>query len=93
MFTPGDLVVPKLRFGIRKLFLWSNKSELGPCEVSAEVAKNTIMTILRIESYGSNLQRINKEWEQGACLILAQNGKLGWVGSGWLKKLPSSSHA
>lgn len=93
MFVPGDLVLPKLKFGIKTLLLWSNKNEIGPCEVSAEVRKNTIMTILKIESYGSNLQRINKEWEQGACLILTENGKLGWVGSGWLKKLPSSSQA
>ena len=93
MFVPGDLVVPKLKFGIKKLLLWSNKSELGPSEVSAEVTKNTIMTILKIESYGNDLQRINKEWEQGACLILAGNGKLGWVGSGWIKKLPPSSQA
>lgn len=90
MLSPGDLVVPKLKFGIKRLLLWSDRDGIGPNEVSAEIEKNTIMTVLRVESYGISPDRISKEWQQGACFLLAGCGQVGWTGSGWLRKLPSS---
>jgi len=91
LLAPGDLVIPKLKCGIKKLLLWSDRNGVGPHEVVAEIEKGAIMTVLRIESYGISPERINKEWKQGACFMLTDKGQLGWVGAGWLKKLPSTS--
>jgi len=91
MLSPGDLVVPRLKFGVKKLLLWSD-SELGhPTEVADEILKNEIMLVLKIEMFSGAKKHVNDEWKNGACLILSQGGKTGWTGSGWLKKLPPSS--
>jgi hypothetical protein len=88
MFKPGDIVIPRLRHGAERLFLWSENS---PSIVVEEIEKNTILTIIRIESFNDKHTHVQDEWKKGSCLLLAPTGVTGWTGVGWVKKLPSSS--
>jgi hypothetical protein len=87
----GDLVVPRLKRGVEKILLWS-ENEIGhPTMVTDEIAEDEIMMVLKTEKFSSEVNNINDEWKNGACLILSPQGKIGWTGLGWLKKLPSAS--
>lgn len=81
----GDVVVPKLRQGIKKLFLWSEGN--NPSSVVAEVNKNELLTVIRIESFESKNDAVQPEWSKSSCLLLSEKGELGWTGSGWVKKI------
>ena len=83
--STGDMVVPRLRYGADRLFLWSNEN---PCMVQAEVFKGEILTVLKIEKFSDVEElRIQKEWAENACLLLRASGETGWTGSGWIRRI------
>jgi hypothetical protein len=84
MLLPGDLVVPRLRRGTKCLFVWSY-DDTGPCTVIGEIAKNTIMTIVKIDKFSND--QLAEEWKDGSCLLLCPKGITGWVGAGWIRKI------
>ena len=84
MLLPGDLVVPRLRRGIKCLFIWSY-DDTGPYKAIGEIAKNTIMTVFKIDKFSNN--QLAEEWKDGSCLLLCPSGITGWTGAGWLKKI------
>jgi hypothetical protein len=86
MLVPGDLVIPRLRRGIKSLYMWSY-DEAGPYKIIGEVAKNTVLTVVRIEQFNDPEERTSNEWKNGSCLLLCPSGITGWTGAGWLKKI------
>jgi len=92
MISAGDLVVPKLKWGIETLLLWSDSN--SPSEVVVEVKKDEILTVIKIEEFkNSQLANVQSEWKKNVCLLLCSNGRTGWTGAGWIKKLPSRSRS
>ena len=90
MISPGDLVTPCLRFGINSLCIW--KDAVSP-ELVDEINKKEILMVLQVVDRMQMQQDfVQDEWKNGAVQVLSANGKVGWTGIGWLKKLPSSSH-
>ena len=89
MLLPGDLVVPRLRRGIKHLFIWSY-DDTGPYKVVGEIAKNTIMTVVKIDKFSTSDQ-LAEEWQDGSCLLLCPSGITGWAGAGWLRKVDGRS--
>lgn len=81
----GDIVMPKLKSGIRRLVLWSEGE--NPSHIVAEVEKNEILTVIRIEKFAVKKDRVQPEWSNSACLLLSSKGEIGWVGTGWVKKI------
>lgn len=81
----GDVVVPKLKQGMNKLVLWSEGN--NPSSVIAEIDKNELLTVIRVESFETKKDVIQAEWSKSACLLLSCKGELGWTGIGWIRKV------
>jgi len=84
MISVGDLVTPKLKYNVETLLLWSDSD--SPSEVVAEIKKNEILTVIRIEEFKNRkLENIQDEWKNCVCLLLCSSGTTGWTGMGWIK--------
>lgn len=85
LFEAGDLVIPRLKAGIKRLALWSEGE--NPQHVVAEIKKGEILTVIRVEKFDAAEERIHPEWSKSACLLLSARGEVGWTGAGWVKKI------
>jgi hypothetical protein len=86
----GDLVIPRLKRGLKKLLLWSDS--VDPGEVATEIDRKEILTILKIENFeNKSIEALQPEWNKRAYMLLSSTGAVGWTGGGWIKKLPPSS--
>jgi hypothetical protein len=85
MLNPGDLVVSTTS---QDLAVWKN--HLGDQfndEFLCEFPKGSVMLLLKvIEMPKENW--VSSKWKK-ACYVLGENGTAGWVGSGWIKKMPT----
>ena len=82
------MVVPDLRHGIKRLVLWAADA-LDVPDVVSEVGEGKILTVAEVRQGGPERNDCNEEWKEGACLVLGPEGELGWVGAGWVKRLPT----
>lgn len=82
------MVIPNLKYGVRRLVLWAESSGVGT-DVVAEVDGDKILTVVGFLRQETDRENVNEEWRKGSCLVLGPDGKLGWVGVGWLKRLPT----
>lgn len=85
LINVGDIVTPRLKRGIKKLILWSDGG--SPNDVVAEVNKDELLTVIRIENFATRKEFIQPEWSKSACLLLSEKGELGWTGTGWLRRV------
>jgi hypothetical protein len=92
-FEVGELVVPKLKFGITSLLLWRLQDNQVVNNIVETVKKDCVLTIVKSMPMTNNQLFLNDEWMHGAYLLLTPNGKLGCSGGGWLKKLPTCSNS
>lgn len=88
VISPGDMVVPNLKHGVKRLVLWAADA-LDVPDVVSEVGEGKILTVVEVRRGKRGHDECNKEWKKGACLVLSPEGKLGWVGIGWVKRLPT----
>ena len=75
------------------MHLWASKDGLEYNTIATNVKKGCIMTVVNFSIINSKTLQLNEEWKDGAYLLLAPDGKLGWSGAGWLKKLPTRTNA
>jgi hypothetical protein len=81
------MVVPNLKYGIKRLVLWAEDTTAEEPGVVGEVGVGEILTVVEVRRQDAECPNYNEEWRDGACRVLAPGGELGWVGAGWLKRV------
>lgn len=85
----GDMVSPNLRQGSHKLLLWSENSY--PSVVTCEAAASDVLVVIKIENFDEEGMGGPNAWKNQSCLLLGQDGRMGWTGVDWVKKLPTGA--
>lgn len=85
MPKPGDLLVPLFN---EELVVWRSNIDVDDDQFLCELPSDSIMLLLEAKKMPKE-EWVAKRWES-AYLVLTPTGKSGWVGSGWVKKLPRS---
>ena len=86
MLVPGDLLVP--RESDKLLVIWKNSIDSYDDSFLCEITGDSLL--LLIESKKMPREKwVSPEWEE-ACHVLTHTGTIGWVGSGWVKKMTDS---
>lgn len=86
----GDLAICRQDVdpSVDVLLLWSSP-KASFTDDTIEVDPREILLVLDCdrEAFSKEDAYFAKEWKSGACLVLANEGKKGWVGEGWITRV------
>lgn len=89
LFEPGTLV--RCRSSVDNLTLWGSYRCDIEDDVDYVVPGDILVVIKNQKASSKNDDAINDEWRMGAYQVLTPRGVTGWVGAGWIEKLPPDS--